>query len=46
MPETVSVIPHFPLPSLEEQAALAEEHGVETLFFGPNHWALRYVFIN
>jgi hypothetical protein len=44
--ETVSGIPHFPLPSLEEQADLAEQHGVETLFFCPNPWAIRHVFIN
>jgi hypothetical protein len=44
--EPVSRIPHFPLPSLEEQAELAEQHGVETLFFCPNPWAIRHVFIN
>src|SRR5436305_9531161 len=38
--------PRFPLPSLEGQADLAEKHGLETLLFGPNPWALRHVFIN
>ncbi len=36
----------FPLPSLEEQADLVEEHGLETLLFCPDPWALRHVFIN
>ena len=36
----------FPLPSLEEQADLAEKHGVETLLFCPNAWALRHRFTN
>ncbi len=34
-----------PLP-LVEQAHLAEKHGLETLLFCPNVWALRHVFIN
>lgn len=34
-----------PLP-LVEQAHLAEKHGLETLLFCPNAWALRHVFIN
>src|SRR5436305_15293817 len=38
--------PRFPLPSLEGQADLAEKHGLETLLFCPNPWALRHVFIN
>src|SRR5436305_4519458 len=38
--------PRFPLPSLEGQADLAEKHGVETLLFCPDAWALRHVFIN
>src|SRR6266571_2028498 len=36
----------FPLPSLEEQADLAEKHGLETLLFCPDPWALRHVFVN
>jgi hypothetical protein len=36
----------FLLPSLDEQANLAEKHGLETLLFCPNPWALRHVFIN
>ena len=38
--------PRFPLPSLDVQADLAEKHGLETLLFCPNPWALRHVFIN
>lgn len=34
------------LPSLDEQAALAEKHGLETLLFCPDSWALRHVFID
>ena len=36
----------FPLPWLDEQADLVERHGVETLLFCPDPWALRHVFIN
>jgi len=36
----------FPLLALREQADLAEKHGLETLLFCPNPWALRHVFIN
>jgi hypothetical protein len=36
----------FSLPSLYDQADLAEKHGLETLLFCPNPWALRHVFIN
>jgi hypothetical protein len=36
----------FPLSSLNEQADLVEQHGVDTLLFYPNAWALRHVFIN
>ncbi len=39
-------VPHFPLPTLNEQADIAERHGLETLLFCPNAWALRHVFIN
>ncbi len=39
-------LPQFPLPSLEEQVVLVEQHGVDTLLFCPNAWALRHVFIN
>src|SRR5260221_13387338 len=38
--------PHFLLPSLNEQADLAEKHGLDTLLFCPDPWALRHVFIN
>src|SRR5438045_2893917 len=41
-----SGIIRFPLPSLDDQANLAEKHGLETLLFCPNPWALRHVFIN
>src|SRR6266851_9464815 len=41
-----SGVPRFPLPPLEEQADLAEKHGLETLLFCPDSWALRHVFIN
>jgi len=37
---------HFPLPSLSEQADLAEKHDLETLLFCPDSWALRHVFVN
>src|SRR6266700_1892149 len=37
---------HFSLPPLHEQARLAEEHGIDTLLFCPDAWALRHVFIN
>jgi hypothetical protein len=36
----------FPLPSLNEQADLAEKHGLETLLFCPDSWALRHGFVN
>jgi len=36
----------FPLPSLEEQARLAERHQVDLLLFCPNPWALRHQFVN
>lgn len=36
----------FSLPSLDEQANLAEKHGADTLLFCPNPWAIRHVFIN
>ncbi len=36
----------FPLPSLDEQVALAERHGLNTLLFCPDAWALRHRFIN
>jgi hypothetical protein len=39
-------LPQFPMPALDEQVALVEQHGVETLLFCPNSWALRHVFIN
>jgi hypothetical protein len=36
----------FPLPSIEEQAALAQKHQVDVLLFCPDPWALRHRFIN
>ena len=42
----IGISPHFPLPSINEQANLAEKHGIETLLFCPDSWALRHVFIN
>ena len=39
-------IPRFPVPPLQVQADLAEKHGLDTLLFCPNPWALRHVFIN
>jgi hypothetical protein len=42
----IAISPSFPLPSLNEQANLAEKHGIETLLFCPDSWALRHVFIN
>ncbi len=36
----------FSLPSINEQADMAEQHGLETLFFCPDPWALRHVFVN
>lgn len=41
-----NMFPQFPLPSLDEQAALAERHGMSTLLFCPDIWALRHRFIN
>jgi hypothetical protein len=42
----IGISPRFPLPSVNEQANLAEKHGLETLLFCPDSWALRHVFIN
>src|SRR2546430_12276739 len=36
----------FPLPSIEEQAALAQKHQVDVLLFCPDPWALRHRFVN
>jgi hypothetical protein len=36
----------FPLPPFDEQADPVEQHGIETLLFCPDPWALRHVFIN
>ncbi|SRR6266436_4025921 len=44
--KTSATTPVFSLPLLEEQADLVEKHGVETLLYCPNPWAIRYVFIN
>src|SRR5258708_3918183 len=35
-----------PQSTLEQQAALVEEHGLSTLLFCPDSWALRHRFIN
>ena|SRR2546428_14183579 len=40
------IVSQFPLPPLDLQADLAEKHGLETLLFCPDAWALRHVFIN
>ena len=39
-------VSRFALPPLEEQVALVERHGLETLLYCPNAWALRHWFIN
>src|SRR2546421_4922604 len=44
--EKAGVVLRFPLPALEVQADLAEKHGIDTLLYCPNPWALRHVFIN
>jgi hypothetical protein len=36
----------YSLPSLDDQADLAEKHGLDTLLFCPDPWALRHVFVN
>jgi hypothetical protein len=36
----------FETPSFEEQMALVQRHGLETLLFCPNAWALRHRFVN
>src|SRR6266516_6712904 len=36
----------FPLPSIEEQAMLAQKHQVDVLLFCPDPWALRHRFVN
>jgi len=36
----------FLVPPLNEQADLAEKHGIDTLLYCPDPWALRHVFIN
>jgi hypothetical protein len=36
----------FPLPSLDEQADLAEKHQVESLLLCTNPWAIRHFFVN
>src|SRR6266496_305240 len=43
---SISSSARFPLPSLGEQAELVERHGLDTLLYCPNSWALRHVFIN
>jgi hypothetical protein len=44
--DSESTGPRFSLPSLEEQANLAEKHGVDMLLFCPDPWALRHAFID
>jgi hypothetical protein len=41
-----SAASRFPVPLLDVQADLVERHGIDTLLFCPNAWALRYVFLN
>jgi len=36
----------LPLPSLDEQADLAEKHGLDTLLFCPDPWAIQHMFVN
>jgi hypothetical protein len=43
---TLSTTSRFPLPSLDDQAEMAEQHGLETLLFCPDPWALRHGFVN
>jgi hypothetical protein len=43
---TIDTASRFPLPSLVEQANLAEKHGLEALLFCPDSWALRHSFVN
>jgi hypothetical protein len=43
---TLSTTSRFPLPSLDDQAEMAEQHGLETLLFCPDSWALRHNFVN
>lgn len=44
--DPVDTVPCFSLLSLDEQAGLVEKHGVDTLLFCPDPWALQHVFIN
>ena len=46
MVDSISSFPRFSLPSLDDQANLAEKHGIDTLLYCPDPWALRHVFIN
>ncbi len=39
-------VARFPLPPVEVQADLVERHGMDTLLFCPNAWALRHGFLN
>jgi hypothetical protein len=39
-------VARFPLPSLDEQANLAEKHGIDTLLFCHDPWAVRHFFLN
>jgi hypothetical protein len=41
-----SLASRFTFPSFDEQADLAEKHGLDTLLFCPDPWALRHAFIN
>jgi hypothetical protein len=41
-----SSMPQFSLPSLDEQAELAEKHQLDSLLFCPDPLALRHVFVN
>ena len=44
--ETSDTGPHFLLSSLDEQANLAEKHGIDTLLFCHDPWAVRHFFLN
>jgi hypothetical protein len=44
--DTGGAAPGLQMSSLDEQAGLAEKHGLETLLFCPDPWAIRHVFVN
>jgi len=46
MASATSEAARFPLPPFEEQVALIVQHGMGTLLFCPDPWALRHRFVN